>query len=68
VGAGLIGHYLSREAIFYFVAGMSLCTVASVLCIREADIDHDLARGADADDKGDENVSGLGRCWPTSAC
>ncbi len=60
MGAGLIGYYLSREAIFYFVAGMSLCTVASVLCIREADIDHDLARGADADDKGDENVSGVG--------
>lgn len=57
VGAGLIGYYLSREVIFYFVAGMSLCTVASVLCIREADIDHDLARGAD--DR-DENVSGVG--------
>jgi MFS family permease len=40
---------LGNPAIFYFVAIMSLATIASVLSIRERDIDHAVARGADGD-------------------
>lgn len=44
---GLVGHLLGRSAIFVLVAGLSVATIASVLRIAEADIDHDAARGAD---------------------
>lgn len=44
--AGLLGRYVSYEAIFYFSIVQCLMLVAAVLLIREQDIDHDLARGA----------------------
>ena len=44
--AGLLGRYVSYEAIFYFSIAQCLLLVAAVLLIREQDIDHDLARGA----------------------
>lgn len=44
--AGLLGRYVSYEAIFYFSIAQCLLLVAAVLLIREEDIDHDLARGA----------------------
>ena len=44
--AGLLGRYVSYEAIFYFSIAQCLMLVAAVLLIREEDIDHDLARGA----------------------
>lgn len=47
VVVGLIGHYAHQKGIFYFVAVMALPCIASALLIREADIDHKLARGAD---------------------
>jgi predicted MFS family arabinose efflux permease len=52
VTAGLIGYWLGSPAIFFFVASMSFATIASVLLIREDDIDHAAARGADDDGSG----------------
>ena len=37
---------------FFLVAGMAAASAVAVLLIREADIDHDLARGADDGDGG----------------
>jgi predicted MFS family arabinose efflux permease len=60
--AGLIGYYLSTAGIFILLAGMSLCSSLSVWSIKESDIDHQLARGCDDDDKptsnSDEKPSG----------
>jgi MFS family permease len=44
--AGLLGRYVSYEAIFYFSILQCLMLVGAVLLIDEKDIDHDLARGA----------------------
>ncbi|HEX8328903.1 MAG TPA: MFS transporter [Hymenobacter sp.] len=44
--AGLLGRYVSYEAIFYFSILQCLMLVAAVLVVREQDIDHELARGA----------------------
>jgi MFS family permease len=45
--AGMAAYFFDYEALFYLVAGMAAASAAAVLCIREADIDHELARGAD---------------------
>lgn len=45
--AGLLGWYVSFEAMFILVAVMGVGCVVSVLMIRERDIDPALARGAD---------------------
>lgn len=45
--AGAAGYLLGYWAIFYLVAVMAAASSVSVLLIREADIDHDRARGAD---------------------
>ncbi|OON68872.1 MFS transporter [Hymenobacter sp. CRA2] len=50
--AGLLGRYVSYEAIFYFSIVQCLLLVAAVLLIRERDIDHELARGAVASEQG----------------
>lgn len=47
VSAGLIGYWAGNPAIFFFVAATSVATIASVMLIRENDIDHAVARGAD---------------------
>ncbi|WP_022825132.1 MFS transporter [Hymenobacter norwichensis] len=46
--AGLLGHYVGREYIFYLVAVMAVLSIGSVFFIKETEIDHDVARGADA--------------------
>jgi MFS family permease len=46
--AGLLGHYVGREYIFYLVAVMAVLSIISVFFIREAEIDHAVARGADS--------------------
>lgn len=45
--AGAIGYFVSRDAIFYFVAIASIATIISALLINECDIDHSVARGQD---------------------
>lgn len=53
--AGLLGHFIAREWIFYLVAAMSIGSIISVLRIRPSEIDHELARGA-IDEKGDKDA------------
>jgi predicted MFS family arabinose efflux permease len=43
--AGVIGHYIAREGIFYLVAVMAIASIIAVWQIRERDIDSDLASG-----------------------
>jgi predicted MFS family arabinose efflux permease len=43
--AGIIGHYIAREGIFYLVAAMAIASIIAVWQIRERDIDPDLASG-----------------------
>ena len=49
--AGLLGRFVSYEAIFYFSIAQCIALVFAVLVIQEKDIDHDLARAADKDEK-----------------
>lgn len=52
--AGVIGHFIAREGIFYLVAVFALFSVASILAMRPVDIDPNLARGHDDADTGDQ--------------
>jgi len=45
--AGLIGDFIGRAYIFYFVAIMSIAVIVSVLRIRDRDINYIVARGGD---------------------
>ena len=49
--AGLLGRFVSYEAIFYFSIAQCIALVFAVLVIHEKDIDHDLARAADKDEE-----------------
>ncbi len=53
--AGLLGHFIAREWIFYLVAFMAFASIVSILRVRETEIDHELARGA-TDEKGDKDA------------
>jgi MFS family permease len=44
--AGAVGYFVGYWTIFYLVAAMAAASAASVLLIRERDIDHAVARGA----------------------
>jgi MFS family permease len=44
---GLAGYYISFETVFYIMSAMCVMSVFAVLFIREAEIDHALAREAD---------------------
>jgi MFS family permease len=55
--AGGLAYFVGYGAMFFLVAGMAAATAGAVLLIRENDIDHVLARGADdGDEKGQEVV------------
>jgi MFS family permease len=62
--AGLAAYELGPSAVFYLMAVMSLGSMASVLAIPKAAIDHDLARGLHANgqdnDTTTEQPSGVG--------
>ncbi|WP_197076912.1 MFS transporter [Hymenobacter terrenus] len=64
--AGLLGRYVSYEAIFYFSIVQCLGIVAAVMLIREKDIDHELARGA-ANEGQVADPAGVKTCYPTGA-
>ncbi len=49
--AGLLGRFISYEAIFYFSMFQCVALVAAVLLIKEKDIDHELARAAAKDEQ-----------------
>lgn len=44
--AGLLGHFIAPEWLFYAVAIFAIGSIVSVLKIRDKDIDNELARGA----------------------
>jgi MFS family permease len=56
--AGIMGRFVSYAAIFYTSAAMSIPTIASVLSIREREIDHVAARAAMSEDGGRAHLSG----------
>ena len=45
--AGGLAYLVGYGAMFFLVAGMAAASAVAVLLIRESEIDHDLARGAD---------------------
>jgi MFS family permease len=47
--AGLLGRFISYEAIFYFSIFQCIALIAGVLFIKEEDIDHELARASKDD-------------------
>jgi MFS family permease len=58
--AGLLGRFVSYEAIFYFSMVQCAALVIAVLFIKERDIDHELARAASKDQQaGDSGVMSL---------
>ncbi len=57
--AGGAAYLLGYGALFFLVAGMAAASGVAVLLIREADIDHDLARGADDDGERSHEAIGI---------
>jgi predicted MFS family arabinose efflux permease len=47
VSMGLLGYFLSNRVIFFFVVAVTIPTLAALATIRSAEIDYDVARGAD---------------------
>ncbi|MFD2569160.1 MFS transporter [Spirosoma soli] len=57
--AGLLGRFVSYEAIFYFSIFQCVALALGVLVIREKDIDHNLARAASDNDQATDDNSGV---------
>jgi len=57
--AGGAAYLFGYGALFFLVAAMAAASAVAVIFIREADIDHDLARGADANAEKDHRPIGL---------
>jgi hypothetical protein len=57
--AGGAAYFLGYGAMFFLVAGMAAASAAAVLLIRERDIDHALARGADDGEGKDRAAVGI---------
>ncbi len=57
--AGGSAYLLGYGALFFLVAGMAAASAAAVMLIRERDIDHELARGADDGDGKDHEAIGI---------
>jgi MFS family permease len=55
--AGLLGHFIAREFLFYAVVLFSLASMVAVLRIRREDIDDRLARGAKKSDEEDAETT-----------
>jgi MFS family permease len=58
--AGATGYYIGYWTIFYLVAAMAAASAASVLLIREGDIDHVLACAAAKTEGGQAEVKSIG--------
>jgi predicted MFS family arabinose efflux permease len=52
VSMGLLGYVVSNRSIFFFVAILAVPTILVLLLIRPAEIDYELARGANDGEKG----------------
>ena len=57
--AGGAAYFFGYGALFFLVAAMAAASAGAVLMIREGDIDHDLARGADDGPGKDREAVGL---------
>jgi MFS family permease len=57
--AGLLGRFISYEAIFYFSIFQCIALIVGVLFIKEQDIDHDLARAAADTDSNKAGPTGI---------
>ena len=57
--AGGAAYFFGYGALFFLVAAMAAASAGAVLMIREGDIDHDLARGADDGPGKDHEAVGL---------
>jgi len=51
VSMGLLGYFISNRSIFFFVAAFALPTILALRLIKPAEIDYELARGANDSDK-----------------
>lgn len=69
--AGIAGWRFGSAGVFYGVAVMAVCSAASVLRIRESEIDHTLARGADFEESQSQSWTAILRepkiLWFTAA-
>jgi MFS family permease len=61
--AGASAYFFGYGAMFYLVAGMAAASAAAVLWIREKEIDHDLARGADDGEENGHEAIGIGELF-----
>src|ERR1039457_4327840 len=52
VSMGVLGYLVSNRSIFFFVAAFAVPTILVLLLIRPAEIDYELARGANDGEKG----------------
>ena len=52
VSMGLLGYLVSNRSIFFFVTVLAVPTILVLLLIRPAEIDYEIARGADDGEKG----------------
>jgi MFS family permease len=57
--AGLLGRFVSYEAIFYFSIFQCIALIAGVLFIKEQDIDHELARASAASVQSETGNAGI---------
>jgi MFS family permease len=57
--AGACAYFLGYGAMFFLVAAMAAASAGAVMMIREREIDHDLARGADDDADDGREVVGV---------
>src|SRR5271154_4245788 len=48
---GLLGYLVSNRSIFFFVVALAVPTILTLFLIKPADIDYEIARGADDGDK-----------------
>ena len=61
--AGGSAYLMGYGAMFFLVAGMAALSIAATAMIREVDIDHDLARGADEEEGDAHEVVGVGELF-----
>jgi predicted MFS family arabinose efflux permease len=52
ISMGLLGYFVSNRSIFFFVVALAVPTIFVLLVIRPAEIDYELARGANDGEKG----------------
>ena len=51
VSMGLLGYLISDRSVFFFVVVLAIPTVLALIVIRPTEIDHDVARGANAGER-----------------